>query len=116
MKLITGLCTSIAILGLPFIASADFSGTLNLNCERRPLMPNHYTATIVGPTARGTYTMILTEKYYGMEMPKTYRLKRENSGSLKSSKAAVQWISESTEGMVVGVSTDEASNLELLCQ
>lgn len=95
---------------------ANLEGRIDLKCEREPLTPNHYSARITGPTRSGSYTLVLTEKYYGLEFPKTYKLALQNSETLILGNAKIKYVSGDKQNMVLEISTDQVSNLTFRCR
>lgn len=104
------------MIATPTMAFADFSQPLSLTCERVPSMPNHYSATIVGPTPRGNYSLTLIEKYYGMEIPKVFRLRQKSLEILESKKASVRFIGKNESETQVEITLQTGETLNMNCQ
>ena len=116
MKTILAFTIFLIRFGSLDYAQANLAGRLDLTCERVPLTPNHYSARITGPTRSGNYTLVLTEKYYGLEFPKTYRLKPETAETLSLGTTKIKYISGDSPNMTVEISTDQIANLTFRCR
>lgn len=95
---------------------ADFAGAVDLACEQRVSMPEHYSATIKGPSARGVYTLTLTESFYGYVSEKKFRLRLASQEKLESSKASVEIVTSGQDGLDVKITTESNSGIPLLCK
>jgi hypothetical protein len=116
MKSILGIALFLLAFAPLDSSQANLQGRIELNCEREPLTPNHYSAKISGPTRRGIYTLVLTEKFYGAEFPKTYKLKLESAEVLSLGSTKIKYLSGELPNMMVEISTDQAANLTFRCQ
>jgi len=116
MKTILAFTIFLIGFGSSDYSHANLEGRLDLNCEREPLTPNHYSARITGPTRSGNYTLVLTEKYYGLEFPKTYKLKLENPETLSAANTKVKFVEGDRTNLVIQISTDQVANLTFRCQ
>jgi hypothetical protein len=116
MKTILAFTIFLIVFGALDNSHANLEGRLDLTCEREPLTPNHYSARITGPTRSGTYSLFLTEKYYGLEFPKTYKLKLENAETLQAGSTKIKFVEGDRTNLVLEISTDQVANLTFRCR
>lgn len=59
---------------------------LALSCQMTHMMPDYYTADLVGPNAQGKYNLTLNYKFYGFDTEYKYVLKAEGKRLVGSDK------------------------------